>query len=429
MAPNNSTKEKTAPRPDTLWWGLNVSPKTANLVYLVVLICILAIGIFIGRESVTNTSINQTVSNDEGAVKIKRGPWGDLEYFPIMIEAPKELLKVEGIEETPVKWFFKRFTRNDVSRLFDNLNIPASQRDQLLSPGSLGVYAQGLTISPPREVLYDLKPAAFEGIYRVLAGMNENGNSRWEILSKDVDLYGKMGISEKTISLLKKLSAPYGKYLVCYCMPYVLSAIEGYEEKANLIKALTTQHTMLIKLHITPQTDINALASYWGKAFWTTDVKAILESIKELPKGGRLDILELLPPLPTSLLYTYPLPENPMNGTPVIRNCSWAAFNFFRDPPDPKFSDANYVVEKLKSEYYPIESDPHFGDVMILLTPNDELLHTAVYLADGIVYTKNGDNPLHPWMFSTITDLIDFFSISLSPGQNLSVQYYRNKYY
>ena len=47
---------------------------------------------------------------------------------------------------------------------------------------------------------------------------------------------------------------------------------------------------MLLRLHVTPNSDINALTAYWGKASWTRDVKAILESLALVPGGADLDV-------------------------------------------------------------------------------------------------------------------------------------------
>ena len=89
----------------------------------------------------------------------------------------------------------------------------------------------------------------------------------------------------------------------------------------------------------------------------------------------------------------------------------WTSLNFFRDPPDPKFGEADYILEKLKTEYYQVKTDPRFGDIVMFTTPDLKFIHSAVYLADNIVFTRNGDNPRNPWMLSTIDDLLDIYSI------------------
>jgi hypothetical protein len=147
------------------------------------------------------------------------------------------------------------------------------------------------------------------------------------------------------------------------------------------------------------------------------------------PDGGSINILELLPPLPASLLHSYPVPHNYLKGPEVIKNCSWTALNFFRDEPVAEFSDQNYMIKVLANDYVPVLSDPRYGDIALFLTPDNQMRHVAVFLADDLYFTKNGDNPWHPWVYSTAADLIENFSFGLPEGQSLSIRYFRSKNY
>ncbi len=37
-------------------------------------------------------------------------------------------------------------------------------------------------------------------------------------------------------------------------------------------------------------------------------------------------------------------------------------------------------------------------------------IHSAVYIADDICFTKNGGTAVRPWMLSTISDLLEQYS-------------------
>jgi len=407
------------------------SPRQMSWKYLsialIVLLAVFAAGLSTGRM-VGRGSGSKKFSWPTGAIKVNPGPWGDLAYFPITLDPPNELLSVEKVENTPLNWMFDGYTRSDLSGLLSGLGVPEEQQQKLLSPNSVSLSPHALIWNPSREALFQLSPNALQGIYRTLGGFQDNEKLHEVFYASDLESFQGAGISEQTVSLLKKMSVPSGRFLNCYCLPYIVSSIPTYDEKAQFLSTISRQKTMLLKLHVHPETDVNALVDYWGKALWTPDVKALLESVKQLPKGGTLDVVELLPHLPTSLLYTYPIPQNPLEGSSFSRNCSWTAFNFFRDRADSAFSNANYVVEKLKSDYMPVYSDPRYGDVVVFLTPDAQLLHTAVFIADSIVYSKNGDNPLHPWIFTTIPELTETFSSSIAAGQNLTIEYFRNKY-
>ena len=134
----------------------------------------------------------------------------------------------------------------------------------------------------------------------------------------------------------------------------------------------------------------------------------------------------LLPPLPASLLYTFPTPDNPLKGPVATRDWHWTSLNFFREPPDDRYSDPAYA-SRLTLDYRPVPSDPRFGDVVTFSKPNGDILHSAVFIADGIVFTKNAYTPLHPWILSTLADLQEEYSFQMPPGQNLKVADHRNK--
>jgi hypothetical protein len=53
----------------------------------------------------------------------------------------------------------------------------------------------------------------------------------------------------------------------------------------------------------------------------------------------------------------------------------------------------------------------------------NRLFHSAVYIADDILFTKNGPNPSNPWMFARLQEVTDYYP----QGEPVSVAYYRRK--
>jgi len=129
------------------------------------------------------------------------------------------------------------------------------------------------------------------------------------------------------------------------------------------------------------------------------------ESVFHLPvdEGGNLSLFYLLPKFARDRLYTFPLPPQP--GEPVM-DCHWSTFNFASDTPDNRLNDPGYAVEHIRKNYYRIAAPSLYGDVLLLLNDRDEVKHSAVYLADDIVFTKNGNNYRQPWMLMRIPDLL-----------------------
>jgi hypothetical protein len=208
----------------------------------------------------------------------------------------------------------------------------------------------------------------------------------------------------------------------------VLSRIPTYEEKMHFAKALTRQRTMLLSLHITPATNLDALKKYWDRGCWGTDLHTIFKSLTDIPTGTWMNIMMILPNLPAAEIYDYPnILDNPLDGPPVNRDCAWTSLNFFRDVPDPNFGKLQYVRQELDANYRALNEPPRYGDLVLIARPDGFVIHAAIYIADDIWFTKNGSNLDHPWMLSTESDVLKQFEFQINPDQHLTVKYFRNK--
>jgi len=53
-----------------------------------------------------------------------------------------------------------------------------------------------------------------------------------------------------------------------------------------------------------------------------------------------------------------------------------------------------------------VRGDKQFGDILILLDSDENAVHACVYVADDIVFTKNGDDPNQPWVLMRMADMM-----------------------
>jgi hypothetical protein len=172
-----------------------------------------------------------------------------------------------------------------------------------------------------------------------------------------------------------------------------------------MARSLSRQSAVFAGLVITPDTDIDKLASYWGSVpnVRFTDIRPLMEALKALPEGGDLRLYYVLPKFARDRLYTFPLP--PQDGEPMM-DCHWTTFNFSNETPDNRFNDPDYAIQYIKKNYYQISAASQYGDILLLMNDKNEIKHSAVYLADDIVFTKNGNNYRQPWMLMHIPDLL-----------------------
>jgi hypothetical protein len=114
-------------------------------------------------------------------------------------------------------------------------------------------------------------------------------------------------------------------------------------------------------------------------------------------------LLYLLPKFARERLYTFPQPPKP--GDPTM-DCHWSTFNFSNETPDNRFNDLVYAVQFIERNYYQVAAPSLYGDIVLLMNDKQEVKHSAVYLADDLVFTKNGNNYRQPWMLMHIPDLL-----------------------
>ncbi len=366
---------------------------------------------------------------EELGTAVKPGPWGELYTVPFTIAAPDELIPVRSLESGGTHWVFKNSARSEISQLLESAGVPSEQREAVLAPAVAQVSGVDLEISPTPEMIMALPDNARLTIYRKLAQFPENRPS-FSFIHRDTlrDRFDNSGVSEETLALFHKFCCEHGDYLVLGGLPALLSQIRDYDEKIRFMKALTRQKTMLIRLRITPSSDVKELVKYWGKGRWAPKVRTLLESIDRVPGSTFIGLTAMMPPLPASQLYFYPLAQTvAASGTTQLHDCHWTSLNFFQDPSETVAVNQASFVAELAGSYFAISGDPTFGDLLILAKPDGEIVHSAVFIADEIVYTKNGATPIFPWTFSTVMDVLRQYSFHAPDGQQLTLRYFRNK--
>lgn len=183
----------------------------------------------------------------------------------------------------------------------------------------------------------------------------------------------------------------------------------------RFIRTISRRGTLLMKLLVTAESDIDALDRYWNYDGNSRELRPLFESLARVPGGCRIDVTHLLPPFARKRLYSFPRPGG---GDPLApkRDCHWTALNFFNDPPDDRFCDPQQVKQTLDTEYVKVDSGPgRLGDILVLFHPGGEALHSAVYVADDVVFTKNGGASTQPWIYMRLGDMQDYYAATCPP--------------
>jgi hypothetical protein len=339
------------------------------------------------------------------------GPWGDLQYNNIELERPDEYLSAEATSPEAEKWMFAGMKADAVKALLGASGLPAGELTGAFRSDTATETAAGTEFRPPEDFVIALSPDTRQKLFAALAWKNVNLYFDYPfVFPADTiqTIYADPRLNADDVALLKKLVYTNGPALQLTDYPTLIRKIPTAPRRVAMARVLSRQTGVMAQLRITPDTDIDKIAAYWGHVpnVHFTDIRPLMESMKQQPDGGSVSLMYLLPKFARERLYTFPQPSQP--GDPIM-DCHWSTFNFTSDTPDNRLNDPNYAIQFIRDNYYNIAAPSICGDVLLLMNDREEVKHSAVYLADDLVFTKNGNNYSQPWMIMHIHDLLSFY--------------------
>lgn len=338
----------------------------------------------------------------------KPGPWGNMVCRSILIEPLAESMPLDATLNTHTRWFFKAASLQDVSSILDRAGISDPLKAALL--GSLSEADGGFMTTPSPDLVIDLSPRTRAMLYQELGRWPQNPTQAkpFRIAPNRVDEWmGDNNLSPDTKALVRKLLYPKGPFLLFADASLVMERIHSPAERKKFLQVVYRQRAVLPKLQIRPDSDTDALVRYWGIRGREHRVRPLIESLKR-SGGGEIDAALLLPTFASERLYSYQLDEDTN-----FRDCNWSTMNFFLNEPDDRFSDPSFISQVVAKDYEPVTGDRLFGDVIILRnSQSGEALHVCNFIADDIVFTKNGGSRFKPWVLMRLPDVVDYYSLN-----------------
>lgn len=379
---------------------------------------------FRGAPPAPPTPVAATEMASAQVFRCKPGPWGELQYSRIVIEPPESLIDISQLTPRPTVWNFKGYKPEALRTLWHSAAPSEPQRRFIDDPKNWEQNADGILIRPTMEFVFSLSEATRTKVYSALAEFAENVDQKEPFRFRAdaaAEWFSHSDLSQETIALIDRLLYRRGTSLLLSDANLLLAKLPNIQERARLVKTLARKSTLLVNLRIRPATDIEALNAYWGRGRRTKDIKPLLQSLVRETNGMSIDIIHLLPRLPRSLLYTYPMANE--DGTGSFLDCHWTVLNFFNLKPDDRYQQLEAVTAAFVNDYFPISGPRTFGDILLFAKPDGKIIHSCVYIADEIVFTKNGNSPNAPWILMSLPDVIAFYPSDVP----MDIQVYRAK--
>ena len=343
---------------------------------------------------------------ESGMLRCQPGPWGDIEYHYIYLEASEQLVSHFALPSTQPRWSFPGATREQLAAVFEAARIPADWIERWLSPAHLLVQPGVLHVLLPIEHLEGLMAEQRAFIYRELANwqVNEFHRDPVFITSGSVaDFFRHTDIAEEHVGWFERMCYRRGNVLCFSDIPALLRRARGASEARRLFKLCSRTRAIIARLRVTPQTDCEALLRYWSDVERRKDVLPMLQSLTNMRQVGSIDLIHILPPFARKLVNSYPPLELGMHGR--MPDCHWSSLNFFNYEPQDYYLDTRLAASHVLESYEPIAGPYRYGDVLFFLDgPNGASYHSCVYIADDLVFAKNGDNIANPWILTRLED-------------------------
>lgn len=352
-------------------------------------------------------------------------PWGELVTLDIDLEQPEEYVSFEATTDRITTWTFTNSTLNQTREILVASGMSAGLIESTLAAENVEDTPKATIVRPGDEVVIALPNEVRAKLYSTLAQWPENrymGNP-YHLPNEDFSaVMTNKDVPPAALELVKKLTYLQAGKRVFSDPEVVLHQITTAEGRLHLMKLLTYQTAVLARLRLRPDSDVDKLLGYWGAmpGVRTKDLRPLLDSIRKTPEGGTISLLYFLPPFARERLYTFPLPTE---AGDVKMDCHWTAMNFFNETPDARFQDNAYASNYIKENCYQIGKPSMVGDLVFLLNSKSEVIHSSVYIADDLVFTKNGINFAQPWILMRIPNMCEVFT----SGEEPKVAYYRRK--
>ena len=340
------------------------------------------------------------------------GPWGELISRNIILERPAELVTAEATTLGPETWTFKGMKPEAVNLLLAKAGLNPQQITSLFKPGSVQEDGANTVLKPSPEFVESLDARTRLQFYTGLAGLgvNEHLDSPLFFPAKTIEsIYTDEKLPPEDVASLRKLVYQNGEVTLLANYQTLMELMPTAKRRVDMARALSRQPAVFAGLSIKPETDIDKIAAYWGRLDGVrfNDIRPMLEALARLPEGGNISLFYLLPKFARDRLYTFPLPPQP--GDPYM-DCNWTTYNFLNEATNGKLANATNLVDFLNQNFYAVQTPSVCGDILLVM--NDEqtqILHSAVFLADDLVFTKNGGGINQPWMIMHIPDLLDVY--------------------
>lgn len=325
---------------------------------------------------------------------VRRGAWGELRINTILLQPPVE--SVASISNDCSKlstvWSFPGWDAARLSELGATLFDPQAAA---ALQNNASCTAAGCTVVMPLEARAAMLPTARQRLYTVLGKLgNDEFSGAIKLQDENVQEWLESALARPEDRELAKGMFYRDDGRASFAdAEAVCLRLSGLEDRRRFIGALFASEALLVHLRVHHGQSPEPLLAYWRAGHRRLkNIEPMLRSLALEPQGGEIDLSHLLPSFARRYLYTFP-----PTGDERL-NCHWTTLNFDQPAPNDAYLDDAKAAQAFSTEFAPVEAEGRrYGDAVTFSEPSGALAHSAIYLADDILFTKDGRSMRRPW--------------------------------
>lgn len=349
---------------------------------------------------------------------------GTLEIQSFYIHAPSSINDLEPTPDQTPLWRFRGGNLTTVTALLTAAEVPADMAKSLLSTAVAWRENGGITLVPTPEMILGMPPKSRQRVYEELAQSPSNPYHAAPLLIPDYlleDWFAHSRLSETQRERMRRLFWRRGSCHAFSDISLLVQSAASATEIRNCREMLSLTRAITVKLRLPPADKLDAVLEYWKGGATHPDISPYMRALAEAGGIDAIDLIHLLPPLGRRWLYTFPSLSSGVGGR--FPDCSWTSLNFFATRPDPYYLDSRSSFLELSQNYERIVAPAKIGDLISFTDKSGQIVHTCVYIAENIVFTKNGAGLASPWLLMPLADVDAYYRW----GDTTEIVYFRKK--
>ena len=334
--------------------------------------------------------------------------WGELIKTDIEVELPDEYAALDLESIGSPRWRFSDSTPEKAGRILADAGLTSSQVAEAMKSAiseSPAGSPSTVSIAPDSSLVVSLSPEVRSRLYAALAtaGVNPYMSRPYVVGRGDAERWLKKSQLPEEIRALIRSLVYRRAGLDCFSdLELVFGRLQSRQDRMHLLKAVSRRPAVLAALRVSPGADVDKLLGYWGRGIKTLDIRPVLEAVAAQEGGGTISLLHLLPRFAREHLFTFPTPPSVVGPAP---DCHWTTLNFFNNIPDNSILTNGVSWNYINERFYRVGEASHYGDVLLFVSSRGKVVHSARFIADDLVFTKNGNDFVQPWSMMRLPDV------------------------